>query len=309
MDSNNMEIPEQTGEHILPSTANTIIEKYASNYQQQKYHNVGYRSTTTYLTINSCGIFGGYFPKRLISRLDGREDYYFLYNETGIIKVRTNEGVKPISPGCILAFKPKEKQIYWYDEPGYSKNYWIHFTGFGADEILDTLEIPTGIPVAVGYVSSIEGLFEEIIKEMNRSRPAYDMYAAALFMQIICNVRRKIKENVSDNMALRNKRVYQSLQYIQQNYHLNIRVSDLAQISYLSKNRYTSVFAELLGVTPKQYILTHKIQKAKELLLTTDLDIGEIALSIGYNDSLYFSRIFKEYVGMAPSAFRKSIKD
>ena len=309
MDRNHQDERKQPEESVQNrGSLQTNISKYASNYQQQKYHNIGYKNTNSYLVINSCGIYDGYFPNLSVNRQRGREDYYFLYNELGVIKVRTAQGVKQILPGSILTFRPKEKQVYRYDEAEYSKNYWIHFTGYGAQEILDLLGITNGIPITVGYIPDIEKITEDIIMEMKRCRPAYNLHITALFMLMVGKVYRHLKENRPSHMSKRSSQVYQSLQYIQQNIDQNIKVSELAKMSFLSINRYTDIFADLLGITPKQYILTQKIQKAKELLSTTDSNIGEVAASVGYTDPLYFSRIFKQFEGISPSDFKKIIR-
>ena len=62
-----------------------------------------------------------------------------------------------------------------------------------------------------------------------------------------------------------------------------------------------------MGMTPMQYITSIRMTKAKELLETTDLTINEIGDLIGYQNALYFSRIFKKTVGTAPTAYRQSI--
>lgn len=62
-----------------------------------------------------------------------------------------------------------------------------------------------------------------------------------------------------------------------------------------------------MGFTPMQYILSIRISSAQSLLETTEYNIAEIAAIVGYDDPLYFSRLFKKQIGVSPSEFRKRI--
>ena len=67
-------------------------------------------------------------------------------------------------------------------------------------------------------------------------------------------------------------------------------------------------FKEYTGSTPAQYLLSLRISNAQTLLESTSYNITEIANIVGYDNPLYFSRIFKKQIGMSPSEFRKQLK-
>jgi AraC family transcriptional regulator, arabinose operon regulatory protein len=83
------------------------------------------------------------------------------------------------------------------------------------------------------------------------------------------------------------------------------RVEKLAQAVGLSADHFTRLFRKLRGVTPREYILQARIESAQNLLLSSNHSIGRIAEILGYSDVYFFSRQFKEKVGVSPSAFRK----
>ena len=60
----------------------------------------------------------------------------------------------------------------------------------------------------------------------------------------------------------------------------------------------------MTGISPQEYLLDYRIRKACELLQNTDLPIAHIARSVGYEDSLYFSRLFKQHMKSSPSSYR-----
>ncbi len=100
------------------------------------------------------------------------------------------------------------------------------------------------------------------------------------------------------------QRLLPVLTYIHQNTGKRIRVEDLARRAHLSVARFHAVFREGTGLAPQQYILRMRMRKAQELLIRTDLSIGEIAASVGQHDALFFSRIFKKKCGLSPRQYR-----
>ena len=68
-------------------------------------------------------------------------------------------------------------------------------------------------------------------------------------------------------------------------------------------------FKKVYGVSPKQYLLNIRMNNAQNLLETTDYTVAEIAAIVGYDNSLYFSRIYHKQKGQAPSDYRKLMKE
>ena len=92
--------------------------------------------------------------------------------------------------------------------------------------------------------------------------------------------------------------------YIDQNYYKKITVESIASKFYLNKNYVRSLFVKHLGISPKQYIQKVRMDRAGFLLSTTNEDVKLIANSVGYDDSLLFSKMFKVYYGVSPSQYR-----
>lgn len=92
-------------------------------------------------------------------------------------------------------------------------------------------------------------------------------------------------------------------------YHkADFSVQQAADYIGLSKNYFTSQYKELTGNGFWEYVTKLRIEKAKELLITTDEMIGNVARMVGYESEYHFSRKFKEYVGKSPKNFRKSVE-
>ncbi|MFK7970335.1 MAG: helix-turn-helix domain-containing protein [Bacteroidia bacterium] len=86
----------------------------------------------------------------------------------------------------------------------------------------------------------------------------------------------------------------------------NLKLEQLAQLCNLSLSSFKREFKKEFGDSPNQYIIGKRIEKAKELLSLTDLPISEVAYETGFQDQLYFARLFKKKVGITPSSYRSS---
>lgn len=97
--------------------------------------------------------------------------------------------------------------------------------------------------------------------------------------------------------------------YLDVNYSEKLRLKDVAHNFGVHPNYLTRVFHEKYHVSPKQYLLNLKLQKACQLLRTTELPVSVIASSMGFDDSLAFSKLFKKTYGFSPSHYRSTDAD
>ena len=98
--------------------------------------------------------------------------------------------------------------------------------------------------------------------------------------------------------------------YMSQNYsNANLMLQDVAKAVNMSKSRFSTVFSQTTGQSFTEYLIYLRLGKAKELLKTSNLKSSQIATEIGYNDSHYFSYIFKKNVGMTPSDYRSQYQN
>ncbi|HCW08936.1 MAG TPA: hypothetical protein DGG95_16395, partial [Cytophagales bacterium] len=100
------------------------------------------------------------------------------------------------------------------------------------------------------------------------------------------------------------KRILLSTDYIHEFYYKRLSLDELASISCLSKFHFLRLFKIAIGKTPHQFITETRIQKSKELLMTSPKEIKLIADAVGFTDSSSFSRAFYQQVGSYPSQFR-----
>ena len=118
---------------------------------------------------------------------------------------------------------------------------------------------------------------------------------AMLFHDVDCQESQWGKTSVADEVKF----------FLDTNYAEKIKLRDVAKSFGVHPNYLTRIFHEKYGVSPKQYIMELKLKKARRLLTTTELSISVIANSLGFDDQLAFSKIFKKECEVSPTEYRK----
>ena len=95
-------------------------------------------------------------------------------------------------------------------------------------------------------------------------------------------------------------------EYIDSHLEENIRLETLANTAKLSLSHFARAFRDTLGVPPHRYVLQQRIDRAREMLIRTEVPLSEIAVRTGFADQSHFARHFHRWVGIAPSAFRRA---
>ena len=102
--------------------------------------------------------------------------------------------------------------------------------------------------------------------------------------------------------------IEQAAAYFHEHYRENINIEEYVESLCLSNSLFFRKFKLYTGMTPLQYLLDIRLSNAKKLLETTDYSINEIASIIGYDNALYFSRLFHKHIGMSPKEYRNSLQ-
>ena len=97
-----------------------------------------------------------------------------------------------------------------------------------------------------------------------------------------------------------------AIQFITKNFNNNITLKDVADEVFLSQNYLSELFKKETGEGFYEFLSNYRVKRAKELLVTTNLKIYEVAESVGYNDSITFGRAFKKITGTTPNNFRNN---
>ena len=186
---------------------------------------------------------------------------------------------------------------------------WVGFKGIKAQEFLKMADINMDKPVfKIKNINNVREYFKEMcsVDSYKLSREIRLQGLLLLFLSELIEQnenKTEIKQNYRDTY------IKNTLQFIEMNYNRKITVEDMADNIGLNKNYFSNMFKNNMKISPQMCLLKFRINKACELLENTDFQISDIARSVGYNDPLGFSKIFKKEKGMSPKEFRININN
>lgn len=118
-------------------------------------------------------------------------------------------------------------------------------------------------------------------------------------------IRECFEKVIADRKSRSQLPVRMAKQYVQENYNKQVTLEDAAESIGLSPAYLSTMFKKEMGINFSDFLISCRMEAAKELLKTTDLSIAEVADQAGYTDPRYFSKTFRKVVGLKPSSYRK----
>ena len=267
-----------------------------------------FKDNSTPLVVGSCGTY------RLKTRPNlptywqkGRRDYQILYVANGKTHFWFDGKEEIVSAGHMVLYKPEEIQKYVYYLEDNPEVFWIHFTGSDVKNILAYHGIWLDEHVFYcGVLPDYKALFRKIIQELQLCRYGYEDYIASLFNDILLLVDRQQHEQKKATGDVQ-EQIERAAAYFNENYNTKISIDDYAESLHISTNWFIHNFKQYAGMSPAQYILSLRMVNAQSLLERTTYNIKEISEIVGYENPLYFSRVFKKEIGKSPAQYRKEM--
>lgn len=207
-----------------------------------------------------------------------------------------------ITPGTITSYRADEKEPWTYS--------WIGFNGANAEFYLAQTGLSAENPVfQYQDTNSFSQIFTSL-KKLNRNTVTGQVRMIGYLYMLLA----LLMEN-SSLLSIQGKAFFSSKEeyvknaaaYIQTNYSRKVTVEEIANYVRLNRSYFGVIFKELTGLTPQEFLIDFRIDKAKKLLSDMSMSIGDVSRSVGYDDPLTFSKLFKKNVGVSPNAYRKNI--
>ncbi|MBQ6946952.1 MAG: helix-turn-helix domain-containing protein [Clostridia bacterium] len=198
---------------------------------------------------------------------------------------------------------PPETRICYYSAKGNAswKYYWVNFVGKQAEELLKQTAFSKETPVCSSTDSPLP-LFKAL-RECEHNAAGVCL-ANGLLMQLIAFY---INAFPNENILRTEYSTRPILAFIRNNlYRPELTVDLIARTIGISRVTLYRRFMEEAGVSPTDYIKSRRLIRASQMLTSTDLPVSQIAYSVGYNDPLYFSKIYKSFFGKSPTEYRKN---
>lgn len=227
-------------------------------------------------------------------------EYQLVYVTRGRGVFRSGDTDYAVAEGSVLAVFPGVRHSYRPDpETGWNE-YWVGFKGAYADALRTTgFHVPERPFFSVGAHPSIISVFSEIFTVVETQEPYYQFRAAALVMLLLSEVlgRERKAEQSGESAQL----VERAKFLMQENVDGAMSVEAIGERLGIGMERFYEAFKAYTGMTPYQYFIQLKINKAKDLLDAEEVSVKEVAFTLGFDDPYYFSRLFKKKTGVAPS--------
>lgn len=195
--------------------------------------------------------------------------------------------------------KPIEKKGENYSE----QKSWINrrqFNGIKVPKFFDVFN-----------VNKITLLFKEIVKLSNKKTNNSLLLKAKGFellhyLSIECE--KNNIELITYNKNLHEDIILNFIEEVKNNYANPFDMNAITFNYGISKNHFSKIFKNATGLAPMNFLISYRINKAKELLQTGKYFVYEVSTMVGYNDYTYFARVFKSKIGLSPSNYYKKIQ-
>ncbi|RCX13486.1 AraC-like DNA-binding protein [Anaerobacterium chartisolvens] len=201
-------------------------------------------------------------------------------------------------PNVIAHYRADEEAPWSYG--------WVGFHGIKAEAYLRRAGLSAHSPIftCAGYDFMKDCLMRMIAtKNLARGREIRLLGLLYIFLSQLIEVSPQ-RRDIDKNENKREGYIKKAVEFIAMNYWGELSIHEMAHYVGLDRSYLYSIFKENLNMSPQEFLISYRIEKACELMENHDLSIGDISRSVGYNDPLLFSKTFKKIKGMSPRQYR-----
>lgn len=255
------------------------------------------------IAINSCGELRITSDSH-VKRYAGRTDYQLIYICEGNCAVTINGTVHIAYPDDVIVYRPGETQDYFFSKKVQPHTYWIHFNGDVCRKLFEKLILQDIHIIKAGKNREIKHLVGRICQYYNLKVPNHELLCSGLMQSVLTLLSNEIHQAPLQPGSKSTDKISELISRIKMVPNLDINVAKCAEFCYMSKPHFSRIFKRTTGMSPAQFILGIRIDRAKELLDFTDKTIADIAEATGFQEQNYFARTFKKVTGLTPTQYR-----
>jgi len=221
----------------------------------------------------------------------------FEAEEVGVVNVESGT-VFLLFPGVWHHYKPVEEKGW--------EEYWVGFSGTFADHLMKQECFNPDAPlIHLGFNTEFLNVFTRLLDTLKHQGVAFTQIASGLTIQLLSLVYASALEK--RKQCGRKEQVVNNIRYkIHEQWASEISMEVLARQHHVSYVWFRKSFKEIVGVSPGQYHLNLKIEKACLMLKETNCQISEVAHASGFVSEFHFSKLFKKKMNKSPSAYRET---
>jgi AraC-like DNA-binding protein len=235
------------------------------------------------------------------------QEFQIVYITKGEGIFGVEERTYKVMPGSLLLILPEVKHFYkpvfeigWHE-------YWAGFKGGFYSNLLEKgILSREHVFFDLGLHNDIVLIFEQILHEALTQQPLYQLKACSGILSLIAEMLTHERRAGQPNYY---QKIVEKAKYLMEtNVFKAINVSDISEQIGVSPPKLNEIFKTYTSMTPYQYYIHIKIHKAEDLLEEDNVTVKEVAFQLGFEDQYYFSRLFKNKTGVAPSDWKKYIR-
>jgi AraC-like DNA-binding protein len=235
-----------------------------------------------------------------------RDNYIVHFVISGKGRYIVNDTTHDLGAGDFFLIRPNELVDYEADAENPWEYYWIGFSGSKVEDILHTNGI--GAKDYIGKVDAKDELQRKFERFMQSDffDDSKKLVNQAFFYDIFSFFRIH-NENMEMGVRVSRTKKYSEafLLYVENNYYREgLTIEEIAKSMYLHPSYFSQVIKEELGLTALKYVNLYRMNKASQLLKTTELSVEEIASAVGYQNRHSFSRAFKSQFHSSPTRYK-----
>ena len=239
----------------------------------------------------------------------GVRDHYLIHLVVagrGVYQV--NGASFPLEKGDLFLAKPNQLITYAADESEPWEYYWVGFNGACANRLVQQAPFKEDCPV---HRCQDPGTVQDALYNIYLSRgpePQCEALMTGYLYIFMANLMKEAAAMAPSAGNTSSQYVLAAIKYIQFNYSHDISIDDIAKAVGVSRSHLYRVFMSNVGQSPIDYLTGYRISEACYLLKNSNLSIAEIAVSVGFFDQFYFSRVFKKIKNVPPSKYLTALE-
>lgn len=269
--------------------------------------NAAYGDKSKAPVVESCGTYKLIRRPMLPSTPKVTSDYHLLYIATGKAHFYFNAGDDNetlVSAGNMVLLRPQEYEHYVCRGQDHSEIFGVYFNGADVESFLQHHGIHRGQRIiSTGTSPEFKRLFRQMIVDTQRKKPLYEESVSLTLEYLFVLIHREMIDQ-SESIDTVHDEIIQAFHYFADNYNRDICIEEYAEEHHMSTAWFIKRFKQYTKMTPKEYIVSVRMSHAQTLLEQTLYTISEIASIVGYENPLYFSRVFKKQFGLPPNRYR-----
>lgn len=232
------------------------------------------------------------------------EEYQISYITKGYGILETRHRSYKISPGMAFMILPGQWHRYKPDSSTGWDEYYVGFHGTYAAQIFNQPFFRnSGSAFDVGHNITLLNSFKDIIEKVSGEHPGYQQQAAGRVMNILGEIIAQVKNQEFEGKEIE-KRIKEAQFDIRERLDQSLNLEEFAQRYQMSYSYFRKLFKTYTGLSPAQYHLQLRLQKARDLISSTDKSVKEIAFNLGFESQFHFSKIYKKKFGFSPNKTR-----